>query len=190
MQKKIYLAGPDVFLSNAGEILGQKAEMTRAAGFIPLCPGDLEVPPSGTKKGLGLAISAINEGMMRDADAVIANLTPFRGLAADVGTSFELGFMCGLGKVVYGYTNVATDHFKRCAEYYGGALTTSADGRTRGPDGLSIEDFDMADNLMLDGGIESRGGVFVVGNAAKEKLYNDLSAFAECLRLISLRYAS
>ena len=127
---------------------------------------------------------------MRDADAVIANLTPFRGLAADVGTCFELGFMCALGKVVYGYTNVATDHFMRCADYYGGALVTSADGRTRGPDGLSIEDFDMIDNLMLDGGIESRGGVFVVGNARPEEVYTDLEAFRECLRLVSLRYAS
>ncbi|OJF93444.1 nucleoside 2-deoxyribosyltransferase [Pararhizobium antarcticum] len=190
MQKKIYLAGPDVFLSNARDILGQKADMVRAAGFIPLCPGDLEVPPSDTKKGLGLAISAINEGMMRDADAVIANLTPFRGVAADVGTSFELGFMCALGKVVYGYTNVETDHFKRCADFYGGALTRSPDGRIRGPDGLSIEDFDMVDNLMLDGGIESRGGIFVVGNASEDALYTDMQAFAECLRLMASRYAS
>ncbi|OBZ92453.1 nucleoside 2-deoxyribosyltransferase [Pararhizobium polonicum] len=188
MQKKIYLAGPDVFLSNGKEILGRKADMTRAAGFIPLCPGDLAPPPVETKNARGLAISGINEGMMRQADAVLANLTPFRGLAADVGTSFELGFMCALGKAVYAYTNVPDDHFKRCAEYYKGDLTQSADGRVRGPDGLSLEDFDMADNLMLDGGIKSRGGAFVIGNAPADRIYTDLTAFAECLRLFAERH--
>lgn len=40
---KVYLAGPEVFLSNAVEIQAQKAELARAAGFTPLVPGDLEI---------------------------------------------------------------------------------------------------------------------------------------------------
>ena len=185
MPLKVYLAGPEVFLPNAREILDIKAELARAAGFEPLSPGDLAIPPVETKFGMGLAISQVNEGMMRAADAVIANLTPFRGVAADVGTAFEVGFMCAQGKLVYAYTNAAASHYDRCSAYYGGDIRETADGRHRGPDGISIENFDMADNLMLDGGIAARGGALVVGNAAPDALYTDLDAFEECLRLLA-----
>ena len=36
-----------------------------------------------------------NEAMMNEADAVIANLTPFRGPGADAGTVYELGLHGG-----------------------------------------------------------------------------------------------
>ncbi len=45
--------------------------------------------------------------MMLEADGIIANLTPWRGVSADVGTVYELGFMCALNKAAYAYTNVA-----------------------------------------------------------------------------------
>ena len=97
MPKSVYLAGPEVFLPNAREILDLKAALTREAGLIPVSPGDLEFPPTSSKWELGLAISAIDEKLMHGAHAIIANPTPFRGLAADTGTCFELGFMCARG---------------------------------------------------------------------------------------------
>ncbi|UHS63316.1 nucleoside 2-deoxyribosyltransferase [Agrobacterium vaccinii] len=182
MSVKVYLAGPEVFLPNAREMLDAKAELARQAGFIPLSPGDLQIPPAETKIGHGCNINAVDEEMMIEADAIIANLTPFRGIAADTGTSFELGFMCALGKPVFAYTNVAADHFTRIKRHYGDVATLDETGRYRGPDGLSIENFDMADNLMLHGGILRRGGVVVVGDAPVEALYTDLKAFKECLQ--------
>ncbi|POO56027.1 nucleoside 2-deoxyribosyltransferase [Agrobacterium rosae] len=181
MPVKIYLAGPEVFLSNAREMLDAKAALAREAGFIPLSPGDLEIPPADTKIGHGCNINAVDEQMMIEADAVIANLTPFRGIAADTGTSFELGFMCALGKPVFAYTNVAANHFTRIVGYNGGVANQDETGRYRGADGLSIENFDMADNLMLHGGIIRRGGIVVVGNAPADAIYTDLVAFKECL---------
>ncbi len=183
MPIKIYLAGPEVFLPNARDMLDEKAELVRRAGLIPLSPGDLQIPPADTKLGHGCNINAIDEQMMLEADAVIANLTPFRGIAADTGTSFELGFMCALGKPVFAYTNVAASHFTRILGYYDGVATQDETGRYRGADGLSIENFDMADNLMLHGGIIRRGGAVVVGNAPADALYTDLAAFKECLAL-------
>jgi nucleoside 2-deoxyribosyltransferase len=185
MSKKVYLAGPEVFLPNAREQLDRKAALARAAGFIPLSPGDLDIPPQPTKREFGCAISEIDEQMMLDADAVIANLTPFRGIAADVGTVFELGFMCALGKSVFGYTNISASHYERTIGYYKGAITTDAEGHTRGNDGMSLENFDMAENLMLDGGIIRRGGTFVVGNAAPNEIYTDTAAFEKCLKLLA-----
>ena len=43
--------------------------------------------------------------MMDAADAIIANLTPFRGPGADSGTVYELGYMAGRGKPCFGYSN-------------------------------------------------------------------------------------
>lgn len=181
MTKKVYLAGPEVFLANARDILDRKAALAREAGFTPLSPGDLDIEPTETKKEFGLAISAVDEKMMLEADAIIANLTPFRGIAADVGTTFELGFMCALGKPVFAYTNVAAGHYERVMEFYNGLAAPAGDGHVRGPDGLSIEDFDMIDNLMLQGGVERRGGKVIVGNAPADRLYTDLDAFQRCL---------
>ena len=183
MPVKIYLAGPEVFLSNAREMLDVKAALARDAGFIPISPGDLLIPPAETQIEHGCNINAVDEQMMMEADAVIANLTPFRGIAADTGTSYELGFMCALGKPVFAYTNVAANHFTRIMRYYGDVSTQDETGRYRGADGLSIENFDMADNLMLHGGIVRRGGVVVVGDAPADALYTDLTAFKECLAI-------
>lgn len=184
---KLYLAGPEVFLPNARAILDQKAAMTRAYGFEPVCPGDVSIEPAPTKHEFGLKISAVDEGFMNAADGVIANLTPFRGIAADPGTVFELGYMCAMGKLVAAYTNVAESHYARTVGYYDGKITVGADGHKRGPDGLSLEDFDMFENLMLHGGIERRGGHISVRQAAADALYSDLSGFEDCLKAIALK---
>jgi nucleoside 2-deoxyribosyltransferase len=185
---KVYLAGPEVFLPNAREMLDRKAALARAAGFVPLSPGDPNVPPSRTVRDQGLAISAVDEQMMYEADGVIANLTPYRGISTDVGTAYEVGFMCALGKAVYAYTNVARGHLQRQIDYYGGRYTTDASGHFRGSDGLTVDNFDMMDNLMLPGGIERRGGVVVIGNAPPESVDTDTTAFEECLRIMAKKY--
>jgi nucleoside 2-deoxyribosyltransferase len=180
---RVYLAGPEVFLPNAAEVLERKRELTRAAGLIPVSPGDSSIPALRDRHALGLAISRIDEQLMDSADAIIANLTPYRGLAADAGTCFEVGYMCGKGKHAFAYTNVAADHHARTLEYYGGKVVIGPDGHQRGPDALSVEDFGMTDNLMLDGGIERRGGIIVRGNAPPEALYTDMAAFEEILAI-------
>lgn len=180
--KKLYIAGPEVFLPNAREQMDRKAALVRQYGFEPLCPGDLDIPPQKTRKAFGLAISRVNEGMMDEAHGIVANLTPFRGEWADVGTVFELGYMCARGKMVAAYSNVADDHYRRLMRYYDGEIAEGADGYKRGPDGLSLEDFDMADNLMLDGGVERRGGIVATYAAASGEIYTDLTAFEACLK--------
>ncbi|KQU75470.1 nucleoside 2-deoxyribosyltransferase [Aminobacter sp. DSM 101952] len=185
---KIYLAGPEVFLSNAREVLDRKIDLTRRYGFVPVSPGDLEVPATDTKRAKGLAISSINERLMMSADMIIANLTPFRGVAADVGTAFELGFMCARGCPAYAFSNVLGDHYARVSCLHDGRIEPDAHGRPRGPDGLAVEDFDMVDNLMLDGGIEARGGMVITREVAPAELYTDHQAFEECLRQAAAKF--
>ncbi len=181
-QLRVYLAGPEVFLPNAREILDAKIELTKTAGFLPVSPGDLGIPETVTRKEKGLAISAIDEKLMRSADMIIANLTPFRGLSADTGTCFELGFMCALERPAFAYTNDARDHYKRIHDHYDGNICTES-GSPRTPDNMSVEDFDMVDNLMMHGGIENRGGVVVVGNAAPDQMMTDFTAFKQVLEI-------
>jgi nucleoside 2-deoxyribosyltransferase len=180
---KVYLAGPEVFRPNARAILDRKIQLTRRCGFTPIAPGDLDIEAAETKRAGGLAISSTNERLMPSADLIIANLTPFRGIAADVGTAFELGFMCARGCPAYAFSNTTRNHFERVKRYYDGQIRVDEVGRYRGSDGLAIEDFEMADNLMLDGGIESRNGVVVTREVDPNGLFLDLSAFQDCLAI-------
>ena len=50
------------------------------------------------------------------------------------------------------------------------------------PMGCWVEDFDMIDNLMLQGGIERRGGAISTGPEGDEASIGDLTAFAEILK--------
>jgi nucleoside 2-deoxyribosyltransferase len=189
MPKSVYLAGPEVFLRNAREILDLKIKLTREAGLVPVAPGDLVTPKCETKHELGLAISAIDEKLMNSADAIIANLTPFRGIAADTGTCFELGYMCAQGKPAFAYTNVAADHGTRIRAYFNGEWETDSEGRPRGPDGMLIEDMGFVDNLMMHGGVLNRGGSVVVGNAPAGTEFTDMTAFREVLRIAAEKLA-
>src|SRR3978361_516193 len=98
----IYLAGPDVFLPDAVEIGKRKAEICAAHGLTGLYPLDNAVDLA--VRDASLEIFNGNEAMMEAADAIIANLTPFRGPGADAGTVYELGYMAGRGKLCLGYS--------------------------------------------------------------------------------------
>ncbi len=184
---RVYLAGPEVFLPNALEVLGKKVELTKAAGFIPVSPGDMVIPQTETRREKGVAISAFHEKQMRGSDMIIANLTPFRGLSADTGTCFELGFMCALEKPAFAYTNDVRNHYQRHNDFYDGNISLEDNERPRAPDNMSIEDFDMIDNVMMPGGVENRNGVVVVGNAAPDQLLTDLTAFKQVLQIAAER---
>ena len=172
-----------MFLPNAREILDLKAALTREAGLIPVSPGDLALPHADSKWELGLAISATNEKLMHGAHAIIANLTPFRGLAADTGTCFELGFMCALGNPAFAYTNVRADHGARTRAHFKSEWYADAEGNPRGPDHMLIEDLGFIDNLMLHGGVVNRGGAVVVGDAPKWAELTDMDAFRRVLAI-------
>jgi nucleoside 2-deoxyribosyltransferase len=178
---KVYLAGPEVFVPNAREVLDRKIALARAAGFEPLAPGDLEIPPAPTRREFGENIYRVDEQLMMSADAIIANLTPFRGLHADVGTVFEVGFMRGRGKPVFAYSNITDTYYERLLGHYDGQVTMSPNGQMRGSDGMLVEDFEMNENLMLDGAIAAGGGAWETRDVPDARLYVDTSAFEAVL---------
>lgn len=157
--KKIYLAGPDVFYPDALLIGEMKKAVCANYGFEGHFPFDNEVDFKLPPQELGLLISSLNEDMMRKCDMVVANLSPFRGPSADVGTVYELGFMRGLGKEVHGYSTEAMSFYDRIRVFD----LNSTD--THDSDGLLIENFGLHDNLMIDGGIQKAGGIFLAEDA-------------------------
>src|SRR3954454_23863491 len=142
---KIYLAGPDVFLPDAIEIGRRKVEICMRHGLTGLYPLDNAVDPAA--RDASLTIFKGNEAMMDAADAIIANLTPFRGPSADAGTVYELGYMAGHGKLCLGYCNDPARYAARAARF--GDVKTLPDGHLTDPEGLTVEDFGLSDNLMM-----------------------------------------
>src|SRR3979409_2187847 len=112
---KIYLAGPDVFLPDAVELGRRKAAICARHGLSGLYPLDNAIDLSD--RAASLNTFAGNEAMMIEADAIIANLTPFRGPGADAGTVYELGFMAGRGKLCLGYPNDPTLYADRVRKF-------------------------------------------------------------------------
>ncbi len=113
----IYLAGPDVFLPDAFEIGRRKTELCRRYGLTGLYPLDNAIDAAAADASL--RIFRGNETMMIAADAIIANLTPFRGPGADPGTVYELGFMAGRGKLCLGYSNDPSCYADRVRSFAG-----------------------------------------------------------------------
>ena len=168
----IYLAGPEVFLPDpvaAGEEKKARiAELCRHNDWpfelLGLYPLDAEILEYKSDFGTGIRIYHANVEFMDRACAVAANMVRFRGPGMDVGTAFEMGYMRGLGKPVFAYYDAAPFYGKeeapgllvdRVRRHY----SVSDHSPRVDADGQSIEDFQMAENLMMIGALESGAGL-------------------------------
>jgi nucleoside 2-deoxyribosyltransferase len=177
-RQKLYLAGPDVFLPNAVEIGQRKKELCESFGFEGLYPLDNEAMRSFSDERQDAFIYRANVAMIRDADAGIVNLTPFRGISADVGTAFELGLLTGLNRPVFAYSNDADSLLDR-TKRSGMAAFDAGASTWRDPHGLLIEDFGNADNLMLTEALAAQGGLLMRIDA--QGRLDELAGFTACL---------
>jgi nucleoside 2-deoxyribosyltransferase len=181
---KIYLAGPDVFLHDAVDIGRRKVELCRRHGLIGLYPLDNAIEPAA--KDAALRIFRGNEAMMIEADAIIANLTPFRGPGADPGTVYELGYMAGRGRLCLGYSNDPLPYVDRVRKF---TDVNSREGRLVDATGLTVEDFGLTDNLMMIHALELHGCPLVTPQQAPADIWHDLTAFEACVRSAAERQA-
>ena len=175
---KIYLAGPDVFLHDAVDIGRRKVDVCARHGLTGLYPLDNAIDLAA--KDASLRIFRGNEAMMIAADAIIANLTPFRGPGADAGTVYELGYMAGRGKLCLGYSNDPSCYADRVREF---TEVTSCDGRLADARGLTVEDFGLSDNLMMIHALDLHGCALVTPFQTPADFWHDLTAFETCVRL-------
>jgi len=138
---KLYLAGPDVFRQDAAAWADAARALCSEHGHQALIPLDgVETTAAG--------IYRANIELIRSADAVLANLNPFRGCEPDSGTCVEVGFALALNKPVVAYLESGETTMARVTRISGAALGRH-DGRPVDQDGLYVEDFGLPLNLML-----------------------------------------
>jgi nucleoside 2-deoxyribosyltransferase len=178
---RVYLAGPDVFRPDP-EAYGARLKAIAAAhGLAAIFP--LDALPTGDDPAwatlpLALRIARRNEAHIAGCDAVLANLTPFRGPSADAGTIWEIGYARGLGKRIYAWRNGAAMFAARTRAF------TGADERD--DEGMLIENFPgMADNLMIDGAIAASGGALFTADVTPDERWRSLAAFTRACAAIS-----
>jgi nucleoside 2-deoxyribosyltransferase len=151
----IYLAGFDVFRPDAAEYGEHLKTLCNARGLTGLYPSDSNLPPGLRAQDAARWICNANLALIREADAVMANLNDFRGAGEpDAGTAFEVGFAVALGKRVWGYRSDELPLVSRAAVH----VDNNAAFCSRG---FIVEDFGLPLNLMLACTVE-----LVVGDAA------------------------
>lgn len=190
MNRKIYLAGPEVFHPNAAALGRQKQALCREYGFEGLFPLDNEITPRLTPTKTAMAIYRANCRMIESASSVIANLTPFRGPSADPGTVFELGYAAGLGRLTLGYTNEAGTLLDKTRAADPAASRDAARHVWRDHLGLEIEDFGLSDNLMIACCLEAGGAPLLINPCTAGRRLTDLAGFRVCLDLAQRAFAA
>jgi nucleoside 2-deoxyribosyltransferase len=147
----VFLAGPDRWFPDGAGLVERKRALCETAGFTPVVGGADGLVETQPSEAMAREIYARVLERLRGADALIANLTPWRGPGCDPATAFEAGFASALGKPVFAYLNVTdeddAEHRDRVEALIGAAQDEN--GVWRDGDGCEIEDFGLAENLML-----------------------------------------
>src|SRR3546814_290368 len=108
-------------------------------GIAPICPTDGDLPAGLAGATLARHIKFANIQRIRRASCVIANISPFRGPNMDPGTAYEIGFAEALGKPVFLWSEATATLAER----------TPAASTGRDAEGWMIENFGLAENLMI-----------------------------------------
>lgn len=175
---RLYLAGPDVFLPDPLKVARAKQDICQRHGFVGVFPWDESLDLAQTPAyEMGLAIYKSNIKLMDSCELIVANMTPFRSPGMDVGTAFEMGYMAAQAKPVFGYTNDGRLYVERVAEASPGL----------DQNGMTIEQFEMVDNLMLEGAIVTSGGALWRPPASAEDYYTGLDAFEAVVKIAAER---
>lgn len=177
---RLYLAGPDVFLPEPLAAGKAKKALCALYGFEGVYPLDAVLDLDGLAgPQAAQRIALANEAAMRSCHAAIANMTPFRGPGMDGGTAYEMGFMRALGRPVFGYTTHPDLFADRTRQFCAGPVRQRQDGYFEDVDGLLIEDFGLADNLMMAIAANESGIPIAVGDGP----LRDTGPFEDCLRM-------
>jgi nucleoside 2-deoxyribosyltransferase len=142
MPPAVYLAGPEVFFPDVEATAARLKALCAAHSLTGLFPTDAE-RPGGDGTPLARAIYLGNVALIDRSDAVVADISPFRGAGMDPGTAWEIGYAIARGLPVFAYSHDLRPYADRVEPRRQGP---------RGPvdgDGLSIEDFGLVENLMI-----------------------------------------
>lgn len=154
---KIYLAGPDVFYPDVAARYANLESLCEARGLVGVRPSDggmsaLHAGHELAPYTLASRICEANIEHIKNCDAVVANMSPFRGsIEPDSGTVFEIGMAVALGKPVAVYLPQAgEDMASRIRAHFGDLpMDGNPDLRVDAKYGAMVEDFGLPLNLMI-----------------------------------------
>lgn len=148
MPVKIYFAGPNVFHPLVKEMEKKVEQLAEELQFTALIPGDSGIDWSNpNKKELAQQIFDINVEHLNNCDAVIANVTPFRGACVDDGTAWEIGYAFArkIPIVTYGTGPKTTGEIIEAVS----GIDPAFEEPRRDSNGFLIEEFGLQNNLMI-----------------------------------------
>jgi nucleoside 2-deoxyribosyltransferase len=144
--KKVYIAGPGVFRRDAREHGRELIRLLKRNGLTGLYP--LEGIPDVTSPS---DIKRHNKNLIRVSDAVLADISPFRGPNMDPGTAWEIGFAEASLKVVSLYTSDRATLLARVRRDKAVTRLMTPGGEEYYDDnGMLIENFGLIENPMID----------------------------------------
>lgn len=143
-QMNLYLAGFDVFRPDAVAYGERLKQLCQQHGFTGLFPLDNETPAGLEGPALAQWICQANLARIDQADLVMANVNPFRGMEPDSGTVFEMGYAHAKGKPVWAYTDMDESLIDQLGAEWDAPLSRHSDLQ-----GYTVEDFNLPLNLML-----------------------------------------
>ncbi len=152
---EIYLAGPEVFLPDPWARAAEMKAVCARLGAVGWFPMDNQGDVADADPDVMAAkICAADEALVARCDAIVANMSPFRGPSMDAGTCYEMGLAKGLGKLVVGWTEDRRLWREKVALV--SPLVAEGEG-FRDAEGMLCRDFGLVDNLMM---VKGAHGVF------------------------------
>lgn len=152
------------------------------AGFTGLTPDPMPPPSDDSSEMEARELYTARMARLRQADAGVVNLTPWRGPAADTGAAFEAGVLAGLGRPLFAYLNVPDEsqaEYVDRVEAFVGAQRDEG-GVWRDGDGCVVEDYGLPETVML--WAEARRLFVIVTNDT----LHDLTGLELCLDALAL----
>jgi nucleoside 2-deoxyribosyltransferase len=163
----VFLSGPDQWLPDASALLARKRALCEAVGFVAITGLDGERRETDASEAMAREVYAGALANLRQADAVIANLSPWRGPNCDPGCAFM------------NVTDEDDADYRMRVEAMLGAVPDDL-GEWRDPEGARVEDFGLPENLML--WAESRRFYVIVTTDPQ----NDITGLELCLEAMRL----
>lgn len=172
---RVYLAGYEVFLplDQQQEIIKAKKAICEENGVVGVFPSEPDINPVLPPATKARMIFSQNVHLMYTCQCIIANISPFRGVSADVGTAFELGHFVGKNKPVFAYTTTCKLYAQRVQEY---RAVVKDDTDT------NVEAFSKIENCMIT---ES---AYAISIPKTELEHDSLETFREVVKDVRVFY--
>ena len=180
--RSIWLAGPDPWLPDAPAQAARQRALCLDSGFTGLTPPAVVGTDPDDSEIEARQLYAARMAQLRQADAGVINLTPWRGPSCDASAAFEAGVLAGLGRPVFAYLNVADESEAEYADRVEVHVGAQRDehGVWRDGDGCVVEDFGLPETVML--WAEARR-LFVI---VTDDPLHDLTGLEMCLDALAL----